>query len=203
MVLFCKALGSGDVSLVNRESGWCGGIREEREAHSEVRGEPTDIWSQEALGLAISCAEPQLYQAIRSLKQPWRRRKRGSEPGERFPKAPALRAGPAPWWPCSVSPASGGGGHPGWAGCPVRGAVGMGKGKRGSPGRPLPLRRLIEAMLTEAAWRLRTRGLGLAAGPGHAARPSLAVIPAPCDFALHAPCGASGPPSWLVSISCA
>lgn len=68
MVLFCKALGSGNGSLMTHDSGWCGGIREESEAHSEVRGEPTDIRSQEALGLAISCAGPQLYQAIRTLR---------------------------------------------------------------------------------------------------------------------------------------
>lgn len=75
------------------------------------------------------------------------------------------------------------------------GAVGTRKGKCGSLGQALALRRLIEPMLTKAAWRLRTRDLGLAARPGHAARPSLVVNPAPFDFPLHTSCGASGPPS--------
>lgn len=135
----------------------------------------------------------------RSRKQPWRRR--GFKPREWFPLGDSSGS-PKPGHRGRGLPP---GGHapshqppgavPGWADSLVCGAVGMSKGKCGSLGQALALRRLIELMLTEAAWRLWTRGLGLAAGPGHAARPSLAVIPALCDFPLHT--------SWLASISCA
>lgn len=110
------------------------------------------------------------------------------------------RAGavPAPWWPCSTSQP-----QP----LPSGRAVGTNRvwARLGRQG--LAPSRLINPELTAAAWRGPTRGLGLAASPGHISKPSLtdrspgpSSLPHEISHCTRPPVR-QGHPSWLTPLS--